>query len=129
MIRLQLGRHPKTDEIWNMYINSIATAEEELFQYTAANNYLYIAEKNGNIISDQFDHLVCFICGSLALGSLQLEIENKIELKNKHFNFGVQLTDTCYSIYEKTPTHLAPEIVYFSRNDKINDFDIHKTTN
>ncbi len=96
-----------------MYIASIETAEKELFEYTAANNYLYIAEKNGNQLSDQFDHLVCFIGGSLALGSLQLKNENKIELGNKHFNYGIKLTDTCYSIYKKTPIHLTPKIVYF----------------
>lgn len=104
-------------------MESIETAEKELFQHTAANNRLYIAEKSGGSISDQFDHLVCFIGGSLALGSLEMDDDDP--LKQKHFNFGQELTETCNSIYESTPTGLAPEIVYFSRTDTNNDFDIH----
>jgi len=122
-VPLQLGRHPESDDIWNIYLESIETAEKELFQRTAANNRLYIAEKTGSSLSDQFDHLVCFIGGSLALGSTIMDDDN--ELKQKHFNYGKELTETCASIYESTPTGLAPEIVYFSRTDTNNDFDIH----
>ena len=123
MFRLQLGRHSETEDIWKIYLESIATAESELFQHTAANNRLYIAEKTGGSISDQFDHLVCFMGGTLAFGSEEMHKDDA--LKKKHFEFGKELTESCYSIYQSTPTHLAPEIVYFSRTDKRNDFEIH----
>ena len=118
---MQLGRHPETDSLWDLWIDSISTAESELFRYSKANHRLYIAQKEGRSLKDQFDHLVCFIGGALALSSTEMTGD----LKDKHFGFGRDLTESCWSIYESTPSGLAPEIVYFSRTDTVNDFDIH----
>lgn len=45
--------------------------------------------------------------GSLALGAHN-------GLPKEHLELGKRLTETCWKMYEKMPTGLAPEIVYFN---------------
>ena len=54
------------------------------------------------------DHLVCFLGGTLALGSYNGMPEDHLEL-------GKELTRTCYEMYNKMPTKLSPEIVFFNQ--------------
>merc|ERR1712242_357187 len=75
-----------------------------------------MGQKEGNRVTDQFDHLVCFMGGALALSAIN---GNK-----EHMVYGEELTKTCNAIYG-TPSGLAPEIVYFSQSEASHDFDIH----
>ena len=54
------------------------------------------------------DHLVCFLGGTLALGYLNGMPEDHLEL-------GKELTRTCYEMYDRMPTKLSPEIVFFNQ--------------
>ncbi len=123
-VPLQLGRHRETEWLWTQWKASIATAEEELFQHSMANDRLYVAQKEGRSVNDQFDHLVCFLGGALALSSVSAAA-GEDAVRRKHLEFGRNLTESCWSIYEATPSGLAPEIVYFSRSEPSHDFDIH----
>ena len=56
---------------------------------------------------DLQDHLVCFMGGTLALGTHN-------GLPPEHLELGKRLTRTCWEMYNKMPTGLSPEIAYFN---------------
>ena len=51
---------------------------------------------------------MCFLGGTLALGYLNGMPEDHLEL-------GKELTRTCYEMYDRMPTKLSPEIVFFNQ--------------
>lgn len=57
------------------------------------------------------DHLLCFVPGLLALGTLAETQDTK---KNeRHLGIAKQLMETCYQMYHRQPTGLSPDIVSF----------------
>jgi len=56
------------------------------------------------------DHLVCFLPGTLALGAQHIP-----EVREEHMALAIKLTETCYQMYARTKTGLAPEFVNFRR--------------
>lgn len=54
------------------------------------------------------DHLVCYLPGTLALGYHN-------GLPQEHMELAEQLGNTCFQMYDKMPTKLSPEIVYFNK--------------
>jgi len=75
----------------------------------------YIVDRNGkNSIDYKMDHLVCFAPGMLALG-YRLGIVNN-ELGQLHLALAQQIMETCYRMYSKQSTGIAPEFVRFSPN-------------
>jgi len=123
---LQLGRHPETEWLWAQWTASISTAEAVLFRHSMASHRMFVGQKEGRSEQDQFDHLVCFLGGALALSaSAMADAAGEGAVRRKHLEFGRNLTESCWSIYESTPSGLAPEIVFFSRSDRSHDFDIH----
>ena len=67
------------------------------------------------------DHLVCFIAGTLALGT-------HFGLSPEHLQLGKDLAYTCYQTYVKMPTRLSPEITYFNLAPGARDDLIVKVT-
>lgn len=61
---------------------------------------------NGKEFKPKMDHLTCYLPGTLLLGY-------HFGLTNSHNLLARDLLDTCYQMYGKQPTHLAPEITYF----------------
>ena len=51
---------------------------------------------------------MCFMGGTLALG-----YQNG--LPDDHLDLAKELTRTCYEMYNRMPTKLSPEIVYFNQ--------------
>lgn len=73
------------------------------------------------------DHLVCYLPGTLALGYMH-------GLGDDHLELAKKLMKTCFNMYNRMPTKLSPEIVYFNmapgaKEDLIvkvrNSFSIH----
>jgi mannosyl-oligosaccharide alpha-1,2-mannosidase len=57
------------------------------------------------------DHLLCFVPGLLALGTLA---ETRDTDKNaRHLGIAKRLMETCYQMYHRQPTGLSPDIVSF----------------
>lgn len=50
------------------------------------------------------DHLVCFVPGLLALGAAHIP-----EVREEHMALATKLMRTCYEMYSRQPTGLAPE--------------------
>lgn len=55
------------------------------------------------------DHLACFLPGTLLLGFYN-------GMPKSHLTLAEGLLDTCYQMYMKQVTHLAPERVYFNEH-------------
>ncbi len=53
------------------------------------------------------DHLACFLPGTLALGFMN-------GMPGWHLELATQLAHTCYQMYARTPTRLAPEITHYN---------------
>ncbi|OQR85650.1 mannosyl-oligosaccharide alpha-1,2-mannosidase [Thraustotheca clavata] len=60
--------------------------------------------------TNQQDHLLCFVPGMLALGTVGETDKTKIE---RHLDIAKKLMQTCYSMYHLQPTGLAPDLVGF----------------
>jgi endoplasmic reticulum Man9GlcNAc2 1,2-alpha-mannosidase len=104
--------------------------ESQLLQYSSADRYLYVAEREGGLIA-KMDHLVCFfpggpllqwktafsvrhslccdrvssVLGVLALSSLRANMSNSAEAQNAahHLTIAKELMRTCYRFYTMTP--------------------------
>jgi len=98
---LQSGK--KDQKMFNLYKRTIDGIEKELFQRSKPDNLLYIAEKGSGLgVVHRMDHLVCFMGGLLALDGIP-----------EHLQHGADLTETCYQLYHRNPSGLAPEIAAF----------------
>lgn len=83
----------------------------------------FIAEEQGAQIMTKMDHLVCFLPGLLALADFHNvstvrqngSTEDLTDLELAH-----ELAHTCYQLYRRTPSGLAPEIVVFVM-EKVSD--------
>ncbi|CAN0145755.1 unnamed protein product, partial [Hapterophycus canaliculatus] len=60
----------------------------------------------------QMDHLVCFLAGTLALGAQTAE---RPETRERDMKTAKALAYTCYQMYERQKTGLAPEMVNFEK--------------
>lgn len=58
----------------------------------------------------RMDHLVCFVPGMLALGSKD---QSDPVVAKQHLDLAEKLAETCYAMYERQPTGLAPDVVQF----------------
>lgn len=53
------------------------------------------------------DHLVCYLPGTLLIGT-------RHGLPKEYISLATELMYTCYQMYEQMPTGLSPEIVHFN---------------
>ena len=70
----------------------------------------YIAEIKNGRLERKMDHLVCFVPGTLALGAQHIP-----EVYVEHMALAKKLVRTCYEMYARQSTGLAPEFVKFNR--------------
>ncbi len=118
------------ENLFSTWISSVENMEKHLFERSYPSHFLTAVQKSGNKgRTTQFDHLVCFIGGSLALGSVKMQKKKHVDA-SKHLKFGEEFTETCASLYfENDAMGLAPEIVYFNleggKDKEGKDFTIH----
>eukprot|EP01117_Protostelium_nocturnum_P007424 TRINITY_DN2657_c0_g1_i5.p1 TRINITY_DN2657_c0_g1~~TRINITY_DN2657_c0_g1_i5.p1 ORF type:complete len:660 (-),score=267.88 TRINITY_DN2657_c0_g1_i5:140-2098(-) len=102
------------DSKWEkMYQRSAKGIIDKLIHYSSPNKLTFIAELiNGNIVN-KMDHLVCFAGGMFGMGA-------KGQHKEEHMKIATGITETCFQMYARMKTGIAPEIVRFETNE--NDF-------
>lgn len=104
------------------YIAAIDGVIEHLVRRTPNEKHVYIGELiNGKDFKPKMDHLTCFLPGTLLLGY-------KNGMPESHVHLARDLLDTCYQMYMKQPTNLAPEISYFNLNGE-SETDIYVKSN
>jgi len=104
--------HKQRQVYQKLYENSVENMRTNLI-FTDGEGLTYIADRNGrNSIDYKMDHLVCFAPGMLALGSSVGIVDPN--LASKHLDLAKLLMETCYRMYTKQPTGVAPEYVRFT---------------
>mmetsp|Transcript_97161 Transcript_97161/g.275245 ORF Transcript_97161/g.275245 Transcript_97161/m.275245 type:complete len:643 (-) Transcript_97161:68-1996(-) len=80
---------------------------------TTKGGLLYLAEENNGKPVHKMDHLACFVGGMLKYAARVLPKEH---VDDSWEGNAAALTETCYQMYHRQPTHLAPECSKFEPN-------------
>uniref|UniRef100_A0A668UES3 alpha-1,2-Mannosidase n=1 Tax=Oreochromis aureus TaxID=47969 RepID=A0A668UES3_OREAU len=97
----------KENQLLEDYLQAIEGIKKNLLQKSSPNGLTFVGEVSHGQFSPKMDHLVCFLPGTLALGSYN-------GLPSDHMDLARQLMETCYQMYVQMETGLSPEIVYFN---------------
>ena len=119
---LQGGR--RETKYRDMYDRAVQGLHDELLHYSHPNGLAYVAERrlhNGQI-DRKMDHLVCYLAGTLTLGSFTDPLGPDSERAARDLRTGRALAYTCYQMYARMRTGMAPEIVMFL-DDPVDDED------
>jgi len=113
----------RTEQLYRqMYDNTSAAIIEHMLVKTTPNAFTFLVELQSHEFPiaqiPKMDHLVCFAGAMFALGSVTDPSSDTIK-KARHFRVGEEITETCYQMYKKQATGIAPEIVSL---DPVNDF-------
>lgn len=103
---LQTGK--KNDSFRDDYVEAVKGMQLHLMRESEPHKLLYFGELlGGRNFSPKMDHLVCYLPGTLALGYMH-------GLGDEHLELAKKLMKTCFNMYNRMPTKLSPEIVYFN---------------
>ncbi|GKY90786.1 hypothetical protein MPSEU_000051400 [Mayamaea pseudoterrestris] len=97
----------------DMYDLAIDSMHKQLLQYSTPSNLAYIADRNYGKLDHKMDHLVCFMGGALALGAYLDPRGIESERAQRDLTTAKALTYTCYQMYARMNTGIAPEYVQF----------------
>ncbi|CAM9257753.1 unnamed protein product [Choristocarpus tenellus] len=101
----------KTESTYrDMYDRAMDGVAEVLIKKSNPSGMTFVSDWNGSRNINKMDHLVCFLAGSLALGSTTHEDPEKAE---RDLRLAKALAFTCYNMYSRQKTGLAPEMVNF----------------
>lgn len=122
-----------------MYAASMEGVRSKLLAVTAPSRLAYIAERRGGKREDKMDHLVCFVPGMLLMGAhdwreapgrrpVRMDGSQAAlpdggpageparavsdDVAAEHRRLAQQLARTCYEMYRRYPSGLAPELVH-----------------
>eukprot|EP01080_Neovahlkampfia_damariscottae_P004250 gene4250-7587_t len=107
LLKQYLLSNKKEIKYFNMYKESIDAMKRYMVHKSSPSKLTYISEYlNFSTKYGKFDHLVCFLAGTLALGSLNEKRESDLFLAE-------ELANTCYTLYQRSSTGIGPEVVFF----------------
>jgi len=97
-------------EMWD---KSMEGMHEKLVQKSTPNGLTYIADLNNGGLDHKMDHLACFMGGSLALSAYTDPRGLESPRAQRDLRTAKALTYTCYQMYARTNTGIAPEYARF----------------
>eukprot|EP00752_Nemacystus_decipiens_P015936 g14242.t1 len=95
-----------------MYDRAMDGMTRKLLQKSDPSGLTYVSDWNGRGNVHKMDHLVCFVAGTLALGAQTATDPVKAE---RDMKTAKALAYTCYQMYARQKTGLAPEMVNFEK--------------
>jgi mannosyl-oligosaccharide alpha-1,2-mannosidase len=100
----------KTQTVYlDMYTQAMDSIHAQLLLRSQLVKHTFVADRFGrHQLQASMHHLVCFLGGLLALGSVHSPFNNQSDLETAK-----QLGATCYSMYNSTLTGLSPETMHF----------------
>ena len=101
----------------NMWDKAMMGLHDQLVQKSSPNGLTYIADRNNGHIDKKMDHLVCFMGGALALSAYTDPKGLESDRAQRDLRTAKALTYTCYQMYARMKTGIAPEFVQFSGED------------
>lgn len=107
------GKRNEDAYLRKLYDDAVVGMENVLLTYSAEDDLYYLADVSLPSLSKtlRMDHLLCFVPGLLALGTLHEE--HDLEKNARHLKLAEKLVQTCYQMYHQQQTGLAPDIVSF----------------
>jgi len=106
LLKMWLFTGKRVDQYKRMYLESVRAMQKQLI--FTENGLTYVEELKNGRDEKKMDHLVCFVPGLLALGAQHIP-----EVHDEHMALAAKLTETCYEMYKRQKTGLAPEFVTF----------------
>ncbi|KAG7400237.1 Mannosyl-oligosaccharide 1,2-alpha-mannosidase IB [Phytophthora boehmeriae] len=109
------GKQEEDEYLRELYDDAVRGMEEHLLYFSIPDDLYFLQELKVPSFSaiQRMDHLLCFVPGLLALGTLA---ETEDHAKNaKHLDLAEKLMETCYQFYHRQPTGLSPDIVNFPK--------------
>jgi len=97
----------RKEQYKRMYLESVRAMIDKLV--IVEDGLTYVAEIKNGRLEKKMDHLVCFVPGMLALGAQHIP-----EVHDEHMDLAKRLVRTCYEMYARQTTGLAPEYVRFN---------------
>ena len=123
LLKAWLQRDRTEPRLRARYVNSVGAIAKHLVRRTAG-GVTFVAEQYPHgPLRPKMDHLACFLPGMLALGAASGGIDGEGRNHSaSHMELAEQLMETCWLMYERTPTGLAAEIVMFHEHGGAADF-------
>lgn len=114
---LQGGR--SEDYLWEMYNSAVDGLRKHVAKINPQDSLTYLADlmwKGGDklVRLESMEHLTCFTAGWLALGA---PYQSNVSRKEEHLRLADSIAYTCWQMYERQPTGIAPERVKGMRMD------------
>ena len=114
------------NEYWNDYEQAMDGLHKRVLQHSQPSNLAYLADYTpGGGYNHKMDHLACFVPGLLALGSYK-RLKTDPARHQRDMEVAKALMYTCWLMYARQPTLIAPEMVTFQNG---NDFTVPGFTN
>ena len=121
MLKIWIQGGQKESKYREMWDKAILGMHEQLLQKSSPHGLTYIADRyNGPRLDHKMDHLVCFMGGSLALSAYTDPLGLDFPRAQRDLKAAKAITYTCYQMYARTKSGLAPEFYKFEGdNDMI----------
>jgi mannosyl-oligosaccharide alpha-1,2-mannosidase len=121
MLKIWIQGGRKENKYREMWDKAMSGMHEQLLQKSSPNGLTYIADRYGDARLDRkMDHLVCFMGGSLALSAYTDPQGLNSPRAQRDLKAARAITYTCYQMYARTKSGLAPEFYTFEGdNDMI----------
>ncbi|KAF0689152.1 Aste57867_19424 [Aphanomyces stellatus] len=109
---LYSGQRAQDGFLRNLYNAAVDGMEAHLLVHSTPDDAYYLQELGLPQLEGkpQQDHLLCFVPGMLALGTISDMDAARVE---RHLALAKKLMRTCYATYERQPTGLAPDLIQF----------------
>ncbi|DAZ95638.1 TPA: hypothetical protein N0F65_002267 [Lagenidium giganteum] len=107
------GKREQDKYLRKFYDDAVDGMEKLLLYYSEQDKLYFLKELRvpSEMETNQMDHLLCFVPGLLALGTLQ--DPTAVEKNKRHLDLSKKLMETCYQMYHRQPTGLSPDIIRF----------------
>lgn len=93
-----------------MFDEAMVGMARTMVQRSSPSSFVYVADLNGvGQLGHKMDHLACFVGGMLAVGA-----QDGGPLDAEYLTLADAIGETCYEMYRRTATGLAPEYVNFN---------------
>lgn len=111
LLKVWLLKGRSDDMYRDMWVAAMDEMIERLVLYSIPSGMAYVAEfKSGDLVH-KMDHLACFLPGVLALGASHGAVTGTKAVQ--YMTLAHNMTSTCYEMYARQETGLAPEVTLF----------------
>ncbi|RLO13323.1 hypothetical protein DYB28_011607, partial [Aphanomyces astaci] len=121
LLKVWLYSGKRADDLFlrQLYDDAVAGMEKHLYVHSVPDDAYFLQELRIPQMegTPQQDHLLCFVPGMLALGSVGETNATKAAV---HLDMATKLMHTCVSYYTRQPTGLAPDLMHLPGFDVLN---------